>query len=352
MMMIAVINGLAVEYGSARFVRELVDAPLRVIQMLEPAPLWLSIFIILMILTVALVIFVGLRLINQRRDRLGQSRYRLQVINKGNLAAHYLLRAQESGGVLTFSFLVNGVELKQPAQPAVKQPEAPLVAQQSPVKPRAATEPQPARPLPRSNFMKRTSQFRQASGPLARILSGLSFLLPNSARMGMYQSTARFRGAQYKVQQADNLTRQVGGFSFRGQKAAAPGSTKRTEKKPVVASTGQPSSRKLDTTEAPAKTERPGGPQWVTTPAMAPGENLNVELLITPRNPRLSQEYTFKILSRNAEWEDSPESIESCSLQMKGISWFNYLWPYAALAMSLLVVLAVFTVLIRAYVLG
>lgn len=353
--MIAINSRHAVEYASAIFIQELTTSSLSSAQKLTPPSLWVTIFIILMILAMVLVLFVGLRLIKQRRNRLGQSRYRLQITNKGNLVAHYWLRALEPGNVLAFSFLVNGVELKPPAAPAIKQPESSPTPQMSPAKPKASPVAQPARPMPRSNFMKRTSQFRQASGPIARLLSGLSFLLPNSVRMGMYQSTAKFRGIQYKVTQADNLAKKAGSVSLRGQKPAAPG---RSESKPESTrerrlGTPQLAPTESSATDTPVKREspRPDGLHWVTSPAMSPGENLTVELLITPRNPRLSQEYTFKILSRCAEWVDSPEAIESCSLQVKGISWLNYLWPYAALVMSIFAVLVVFTLLIRTYVL-
>lgn len=152
----------------------------------------------------------------------------------------------------------------------------------------------------------------------------------------MYQTSAKFRSAQYKLAQADNLAKEMG-----AGRAPVSKTSQQPAEKPASAGAN---ARK-------AEGQRPNDLGWLTTPAMAPGESLAIDLFITPRNPRLSQEYTFKVFSRCAEWESGPESVETCSLQMKGVSWLSYLWPYAALVVSVLAILAIFITLIRTYVL-
>jgi hypothetical protein len=283
------------------------------------------------ILLLVVVIALGLVLISRRQKRLGQLQYQLKITNHGNLRCNYELQAQDPAKVLTFSFLLNGVELPRSARNVLTRRAVPAP------KPGPRPSKPPPKPRPKkSGFGKKSRQFGKTSGVIASILLTIGNLLPSSMGSGAYSAGSKMRQAQIKTTQANRLTSEVGKVS----KGPKPETSKERVVTPETGSTqqmpdvrAQPSVSQ-STTTAPQQTVV--RENWVQTPYITPGETLALDLLVKPRNPRQSQHYTFKVISRNIEQEETEEKIELSNIDFKGITWLKFTWPYFALGVLVL----------------
>jgi hypothetical protein len=110
-------------------------------------------------------------------------------------------------------------------------------------------------------------------------------------------------------------------------------------------------------TSGPAGQPQPGldngqpaaaGP-WVETPVIAPGDVLNLDLLIDPANPYRKQSCAIIIHSRSIEagGATAPAS-DPATIQIKGVSWFWRVPPVVVTAL-LLIALIIGVVYITAW---
>ena len=82
--------------------------------------------------------------------------------------------------------------------------------------------------------------------------------------------------------------------------------------------------------------------QWAETPAIEPGEVLNIDLVIDPVNPYRRQTYTFTINSRSPEQQETTLISEQGQTEIKGISWFRQFVPrFTIILLTLLFILVI-----------
>jgi len=56
-----------------------------------------------------------------------------------------------------------------------------------------------------------------------------------------------------------------------------------------------------------------------------------VELWVDPMRPYLAQQRTFRVLSRSAELEDAPVTVDEQYLLIPGVPWFRRWIPFVLL---------------------
>ncbi|MBN2145898.1 MAG: hypothetical protein JW726_00865 [Anaerolineales bacterium] len=289
-------------------------------------------------LLLLLIFILGLRWISQQRRRLGKQVFHLHFANQGNLNCHYALQAQEPVNVLRFQFLLNGIELPvftppvtQPTQATSVQPAAPI-PQTAP-----SASARPARKPP-SGFKKKSAQARKSAGTVASILSTLGSLLPGSAGRQAAQAGSKVRAGQMQASRAAQISSEAS--SLPGGKPSEITSASPQKSSPSTAAVHAQAATTASTytvTPAPTAptTQFPG--KWVKTPFISPGDSILLDLHVIPNNPRRSQLYTFKVVSRCIEAYTgvgsgavglASEYAETGQMQMRGISWLGIYWPH------------------------
>ena len=287
--------------------------------------MWAAAFLILVT-----IIILGLVLIFRRNKRLGQMNYQLRITNHGNLRCHYELQAHDPAKVLLFIFLLNGVELPPSLRHVIVRQEAPAAALPTPHQKQPPAKP---RPPAKSAFGQQTRQFGQKTGAIAGILSAVGSLLPRSMGSGAIVAGSKMRQAQAKTTQANRLSSKISNVSGGGTPEIGQARDAKLETGPPPV---QPAPSAPTTTGSQQIIKSEG---WVQTPYLTPGESVVLELRIKPREIRKSQNYTFKIISRNIEQGESDEQIEYGNIDFKGISWLRSFLPYVGLAALVLVYL-------------
>jgi hypothetical protein len=83
-----------------------------------------------------------------------------------------------------------------------------------------------------------------------------------------------------------------------------------------------------------------------------PGEAITVELRVDPARPYLAQQRTFRVLSRSAEQEEAPLTVDEQYLLIPGVPWFRRWAPFALLYAAAATVSLVVFWLVRVGALG
>lgn len=227
-------------------------------------------------------------------------RFRLQIVNRGNVQSRYALRADDPHDALVFAFSLDGSSL--PIQGRAIAPDVSAVDVATPAPSRA--------PATREDTRGIGDWGSGLSQTVADGLSALGRVLPGSAGASLTNMASRLRRGRAMTRRLQRLPGQPG-----RPRAAAP-------RPPAV---GVPQ----------AKPSVPAGKrEWVQTPYVEAGETLVVDLLIRPRAVGRSQHWPFRVLSRSVEQDEAPLVIEEGSVQMAGGFWARRFAPYLAIVSS------------------
>jgi len=317
---------------------------------------------VLIILGVAIF---GLILVARSQKRLPRKIYPLAIVNLGNAPSRYELRAEEASGALSFQFVLDGVSLLQPAAPPgmvdpvlPRQAQVALTPTPSPASPVGApTTHSEERGSTRQTIDKARSAGQEAQGcayAIAGILSTLSYLLPGSAGRSVARVGQTISAGQGRVRQATyvptrlartagQLQSQVGQLTPAGPQAQS--SVGMTE---TGYGTGRPIDRRAETvpvrttSQAPTNGHQPRANGWAQTPFIDPGEQLAIDMLITPvEKPYRTQPYMFTVLSKTIEQEGASLITEAGSIEIPGVSRLRRLIPYLIYFILMMIVTVV-----------
>jgi hypothetical protein len=94
--------------------------------------------------------------------------------------------------------------------------------------------------------------------------------------------------------------------------------------------------------QVPANGRQPRANGWAQTPFIDPGEQLAIDMLITPiEKPYRTQPYMFTVLSKTIEQENSSLITEAGSIEMPGVSRLRRLIPYLIYIILMMIVTVV-----------
>jgi hypothetical protein len=91
---------------------------------------------------------------------------------------------------------------------------------------------------------------------------------------------------------------------------------------------------------------------WSQTPLVEPGQAITVELRVDPSRPYLPQQRTFRVVSRSADQDDAPPTVDEQALLIPGVPWFRRWAPYVLLYAAAATVSVVVFWLVRVGALG
>jgi hypothetical protein len=300
-------------------------------------------------------------LVARSQKRLPRKIYPLQIANLGNAPSRYELRAEEASAALSFQFMLDGVSLLQPAAPPERVDPVPLQ--------RPQVAPAPALPVgapvtrsegqgsARQTIDKARSAGQEAQGcayAIAGILSTLSYLLPGSAGRSVARVGQTISTGQGRLRQATNvptrLARTAGQLQSQVGQLTPSGS--RTRSSVGMTEIGPGAGRPIDNgsevvparavSQAPANGRQTRANGWAQTPFVDPGEQLSIDMLITPiAKPYHTQAYMFTVLSKTIEREDSSLVTEAGRVEMPGVSRLRRLIPYLIYIIMMMIVTVV-----------
>jgi VWFA-related protein len=321
------------------------------VQFLAPpvAPFpWSRVLVIAGVILAALVIVVlaalGLAALVRAQKR--PKVFQLEVANLGNTHSRYRLRAEEPMGALRFDFALNGVELPQWSEPQAVESVVQPVAE-APLAPAPSARPQSgadgggvgARGTAGQAFDKGDAAVDSAWS-LGNMLPGSVGTSVQRALNPVYRAQGTVKGARSQARYASDQAAYVGRVAGAQPASAPAGATDATVppgQMPVAAGRGLPSGKppKVKSRAVPV----PVTPAliWAETPLLAPGGKLLLDLLISPLDFYRTQRYSFKVISRAAEQEDTP-LVEEGHVQIDKIPWLYRLLPYLVFAVFAAVV--------------
>jgi VWFA-related protein len=339
---------------------------------------------------ILLLIFIALLLIGRivkAQQAYGRQKYGFAILNSGNIRSRYELWAEESSGSLEFGFFLKGADLQEqttevvePAagvdSPKMTQVAEPAQSVQVTVAP-AEEVPSPAatdqttqaetgkqKSSPGAQMGQTADQARRVmglSGAIGGILMTVARILPRSMGRPLQNAATRMRAGQTRVQQTmrapTRIARTTGTVKGQVTKLAPSGSKSQpraaitpaetetstgptaTQTSPAPAATQmyQPAAATQVYTAQPT-TAPANGRETITktvtvrleraqTPFIEPGKTLIVDLHINPIDPKQTGAYTFDVVSRPVEQEDSIPVIEPGSVRITRPFWLLRFLP-------------------------
>lgn len=251
---------------------------------------FLFVVAIVLVIVAAVVAMVVVALLQKQSL---QRKLRVEITNQGNVRSRYELRGEDPQGALDLEFALDDDPL--PASDLVEVARAPEAGK--PPKSDSWILP------PDSDKLKGGAEAAMTtSGEAAEALGSLGMLLPRSVRTPLLQAASGLRRGRSTATQAQRLSKRAG---------------------------------KLKTPEARAKAA-PGAQRaqvdvqvWVQTPYVQPGESLTVDLLVSLVQAAATPDYAFRVLSRSVEQGEAPPVVEEGNVEIKRLSLFRRLLPYA-----------------------
>lgn len=356
-------------------------APWRLIDWLRP------VLIAAAILLALLLLWLLAWLLWRRRRQ--PYKFALVIANLGNISSRYKLRAEEPAGQLDFSFMLGHTLLAAEPVPVYLEPQGVQTgpAASYPTQPDGpiAAGRQGQRSMPQFKKPEGANQLQKAgsklsgiaalTSPLVTLTVMIASFLPRSIgepmqrwANGIMQQQTRVQSQVSYTQSNISSTRHT--FqSAGGQLASAvPAKPTLSQAAPapdrVAVPTAPPPPALAETqpmirtpavstraTNGGASRSAPVQSGWVWTPAVEPGETLNIELLISPFKPNLAQTYKFTVTSRPVDAADAPAVIERGELEVIPPS---KVWRILALVLFILatVVITVLTSLVVMWLLN
>jgi hypothetical protein len=277
---------------------------------------------------VIVVIAIVLLIVIARWQRSARrSTVRVFITNEGNLRSRFNLRAESAGSDLAFRFALNGASLPATYTPAPAAPFAPATSA-------PAAYSVPATPEAASSYSIPEPKGPPLASLIADLLMGVGYILPGSAGQGLMSAASRIRYGQAVTDRAGKVAGRVG---------AVAGSTARTGQQ--IASTaagGAPGAGQAANTPASFSASQPSGPviTWWQTPFLEPAAALALDLTIIPTGSTSPRNAAFRIVSRGAEFDDSPLVTSDATTRIGGPAGLGRWIPYLAVIFLAIVAIA------------
>lgn len=277
---------------------------------------------------------------------------RVQLLNAGNVATRFQLRAEDPDDTLTVAFAVGGVlllpsssgqasraaavALARPTVQPAPAPLAPVAQAANGSQPSAVSSTVDTARGAVTTVTEGVGKVTGASALLSDLLTTLGSLLPAGLAKPLQQAASTLRKGQASVQRVQTRTQmaqasasRVGKLSGQLVSTAKP-VNKALQLTPAPAARSQadfglvaapaagsssPASVMSATGQAAASTP---ASKWVETAVVAPGETLLVDLFVTPRRkPGRNRPVEFQLQSRAAGQADAPVVIDDVSLNLR-----------------------------------
>lgn len=253
-----------------------------------------------------------------------QYKYKLALLNAGNVATRFDLKAEDGSGMLQFQFAMNGAPLGgRPLRAATPVKQAPARG--------ARSEPQPTQPP--SGVKKAAGAAMGAEGVIADMLMSVGYILPGSIGRPLVSLASQMRYGEYAANRVGNVQNQVQQLGKIGQSSGGTYVGGSVGPLPPASVAVQPAAQTQTVAIAPVDA-------WTQTPVVAPGGTLALDLLVTPLKANHTQRCTFSVASRAIEDPAAQLVSESSELELTGTSLMLKLVPWVVFAVVVVGTLA------------
>ena len=256
----------------------------------------------------------------------------VEVRNGGNIPSRYQLRADNPEGVLKFRWAFQGVGLPEYHIFAAGEVVREDVQEEEPVVDTGARREQtrreqtqvraPARPRRGGDQVRKAMR---TTNTVANVLTSVGRLAPKVGSP-LLRASSKLRQGQSQVRRGQRVTSSVS----RGASRVSPGAPRVSPGAPrasaaPVASSGRAApkarARRQKVEQEPAQT-------WQQTPVVEAGETLTVDLIIRSRGRARNRQHDFRVFSRPIDDPSAPLTVDNQRIQILGVRWWRWVWPF------------------------
>lgn len=270
------------------------------------------IFRALVVVCIVLAIAIDVNLILailRLQERRYQKTMRVELRNLGNTTTPYQLRVEETDAALVFLFDLEE-ESEEPTLEAAPEP---------PQKPAETKKPG----VDLKQAQQTAGKVRGASYFVSNLLGTLASILPNSMAGPLRSWAGKLRQQQAAVSRVERAPRQA------TSRAREAGRGFRIGRRKAPATAGAPRPAPAPRAQSALR----AGATWRRTPAVEPGEMLNINLWVRPAGrPHQAAVYPFVLLSRAVGPSDPSLRRDACDVHIEGVSWLRHALPFILFA--------------------
>jgi hypothetical protein len=334
--------------------------------------------VIVVVVIVAAVVAVIAIAVWQRKSL--RKNVRIELNNEGNIPTRYELRAEDPDGILAFEYNLDGDSLPAGRGPQAEATASPPAQAAEPAAPEEKAKRKwiiPSGPSDEAAEAKEKGKEAQEkakeahakgkeamgfTGAVAEMLFTLGMVLPRSLGRPLLDISSNMRRTKGRIETVESAPGRVSSTVGRVQKSAPQVKAPQAELPKgefTAPEISMPEGSKPDTeaptapqaqpqaTEQPAVSEARGlqliGEGWVQTPFVEPGGKFRFDLLVKPLKPRKTQHYSFGLLSRPVDLDDTFAVHEEWTIQITGATGWRRFHPYLLIAaLSVLALLLAF----------